>query len=252
MILFNGDCIKELNNVKDISVDLILSDLPYGMTAQNEWDRKIPLMPLWEQFLRVIKPNGVIALWSQVPYSAEIIMSMPKLFRYEWIIEKTKVSGFLNAKKMPLKTHENVLIFYKALPTYNPQKTEGHNPVNYYTKRTGDGSNYGRTKNLIFGGGNTDRYPRDVLKFKWDTQKSSLHPTQKPVAANEYFIKTYTNKGDVVLDCCMGSGSAGVAAINTEREFIGIEQNLDFFNIARKRLEKAERYNALGIAEVSV
>ena len=236
MLLFQGNCIKEMEHISDQSVSLILSDLPYGVTARNGWDRKIPLEPLWEEWNRILKPNGVVALWSQMPYSAELVMSNPKMFRYEWIIEKVAAKGFLNAKKMPLKAHENVLIFYKSLPTYNPQKTTGHKPVNQYTKHTTDGTNYGSTKKEISGGGNTDRYPRDVLKFKWDTQKSHLHPTQKPVSACEYFIKTYTEKGETVLDCCMGSGSTGVAAINTGRDFIGIELKDEYFKIAKERI----------------
>lgn len=225
-----GDCIEEMKKIDDQSVALILCDLPYGTTARNEWDKKIPLEPLWEQWKRILKPRGVVALWSQQPYTAELVMSNMSWFRYEWIIEKTKGTGFLNAKKMPLKTHENVLIFYKTLPIYHPQKTLGHNPVNKYTKHVVIG---------ISGGGNTDRYPRDVLTYKWDTQKSKLHPTQKPVAANEYFIKTYTDEGDIVLDCCMGSGSTGVAAVKLNRSFIGIEMNKTFFDIAVKRIESA-------------
>lgn len=235
MTLFKGNCLEEMSKIPNQCVDLILTDLPYG-TTNDEWDKRIPLKPLWNEWLRVIKENGTIALWSQMPFSAEIVCSNIELFRYEWIVEKTKGTGHLNSKKMPLKAHENVLIFYKKLPTYNPQKTTGHKPVNSYTKHTDDGSNYGQTITGISGGGNTDRYPRDVLCFKWDTQKSKLHPTQKPVKANEYFIKTYTNKGDTVLDCCMGSGSTGIAAINTERNFIGIEQNTEYFDIAKERL----------------
>ena len=238
MILYKGDCIEEMQKIPNESIQMILSDLPYGTTARNEWDKKIPLEPLWEQWLRILKPNGVIALWSQMPFTAELVMSNPQLFRYEWIIEKTKGTGFLNAKKMPLKVHENVLIFYKSLPIYNPQKTTGHKPVNSYTKHVDNGSNYGDSVIGISGGGNTDRFPRDIIKFKWDTQKSKLHPTQKPVAANEYFIKTYTNEGDTVLDCCMGSGSTGVAALNTGREFIGIEMDENYFDIAQNRLNQ--------------
>lgn len=237
MLLLCGDCLKLLNNIKDQSVDLVLCDLPYGTTARNKWDVKIPLEPLWEQWLRIIKPNGVIALWSQMPFTAELVSSNPELFRYEWIIEKTKPTGFLNANKMPLKAHENILIFYKSLPVYNPQKTTGHKPLNSF-RRTDKSSNYGLHEKKTSGGGNTDRYPRDVLQFKWDTQKSKLHPTQKPVEANEYIIKTYTNPGDTVLDCCMGSGSTGVAAKNTGREFIGIEINQEYFEIAKARLMK--------------
>lgn len=235
MVLFQGDCLTELEKVEDGSVSLVLSDLPYG-TTKNDWDQKILLEPLWKHLLRVIKSNGVIAFWSQQPFSAELIMSQRRLFRYEWVIEKTNGTGFLNAKKMPLKTHENVLIFYRSLPTYNPQKTTGHRPVHQYVKHTNDGSNYGASIIGRSGGGSTERYPRDVIKFKWDTQKSNLHPTQKPTEACEYLIKTYTNPGEIILDCCMGSGTTGLAALNTGREFIGIELNPDYFSVAQERL----------------
>lgn len=240
MLLLQGNCLEEMKKINNQSVSMVLSDLPYGITARNQWDKKIPIKPLWDEWLRVLKPNGVIALWSQMPFSAELVMSNPELFRYEWIVEKTKGTGFLNAKKMPLKVHENVLIFYRSLPQYNPQKTTGHSPVHSYTKYVDNGSNYGHSVIGISGGGNTDRYPRDIIKFKWDTQKSKLHPTQKPVLANEYFIKTYTNEGDTVLDCCMGSGSTGVACMNTGRDFIGIEINEDYFRIAKDRLNYKE------------
>ena len=243
MLLYQGNCLEKMSNIPEKSIDMILTDLPYGTTARNEWDKKIRFELLWEHWKRVLKPKGIIALWSQMPFTAELIMSNPKWFRYEWIIEKTKGTGFLNAKKMPLKVHENVCIFYKQLPVYNPQKTTGHTPVHLYTKHTDNGSCYGKTKIDISGGGNTDRYPRDVLKFKWDTQVSKLHPTQKPVAANEYFIKTYTNEGDTVLDCCMGSGSIGIAALKTGREFIGIEIDEKYFNIAKNRLSEVKDGN---------
>ena len=158
------------------------------------------------------------------------------MLRYEWIVEKTKATGHLNSKRAPMKAHENILIFYEKSPVYNPQMTTGHKPVHSYTKHTNDGCNYGPTKAGISGGGSTNRYPRDVLQFKWDTQKSSLHPTQKPVALLEYLIKTYTNPGEAVLDNCMGSGSTGVACVNTGREFIGIELNSGYFEIAKNRI----------------
>lgn len=234
--LQNGDCLEIMEKIPDKSIQLILCDLPYGTTARNKWDKVIPMDELWTHYKRIITDNGVIALWSQMPFSAYLVMSNPEMFRYEWIIEKTKGTGFLNAKKMPLKTHENILIFYKSLPIYNPQKTTGHKPVNTYTKHVDNGTCYGDSKIGISGGGNTDRFPRDVLKFKWDTQKSKLHPTQKPVAANEYFIKTYTNEGDIVLDNCMGSGTTGVACKNLNRRFIGIEKDENYFNIAKERI----------------
>lgn len=150
-------------------------------------------------------------------------MSNPKLYRYEWIIEKTKATGHLNAKKAPMKAHETVQIFYKRPPVYNPQMTYGHEPIHSYTKHTTDGSCYGATKTGVSGGGRTSRYPRDVLKFRWDTQRSSLNPCQKPVDACRYFVRTYTNPGDVVLDNCCGAGSAIVAAQIEGRRYIGID-----------------------------
>lgn len=239
--LYNGDCIERMKSIPDGSVDMVLCDLPYGTTARNDWDTKIPLEPLWEHLLRVTKPEGAIVMWSQMPYTAELISSMTEYFRYEWIVEKTNATGFLNANKMPLKAHENVLVFYRKLPTYNPQKTSGHKPVNRYTKHTGAGSCYKRTKTGLSGGGNTDRYPRDLLCFTWDTQKSKIHPTQKPVAANEYFIRTYTNPGETVLDCCMGSGSTGVAAVRAGRSFIGIELDEEYYKTAEQRIREEEQ-----------
>lgn len=233
--LWNGDCLELMKDIPDKSVDFIFSDLPY-QTTRNKWDYMINLGKLWEQYHRIIKDSGCIALWSQAPFSHILAMSNLKQYRYEWIVEKTKATGHLNAKKMPMKAHETVQIFYNKLPTYNPQMTAGHTPVHSYTKHTDDGSCYGKTKTGISGGGSTQRYPRDVLKFKWDTQKLSCHPTQKPVAACEYFIRTYTNEGDVVLDSCMGSGTTGVAAKNLKRRFIGIEKEEEYYEISKKRI----------------
>lgn len=220
----------------------------------------IDLDKLWKQYKRIIKKNGCIALWAQAPFSHVLALSNLSQYRYEWIIEKTKATGHLNAKKMPMKAHENILmfgdfpeefvqqedtqetiqVFYKKLPKYNPQMSEGHAPVHGYTKHTNDGSNYGKTKSGISGGGSTQRYPRDVLRFKWDTQKLSLHPTQKPVEACRYVISTYTDEGDTVLDSCMGSGTIGVAAKQLRRNFIGIEKEKDIFLTAKQRIEKTE------------
>lgn len=244
MLLLNGDCIEQMKIIPAASVDMIFTDLPYGTTARNIWDKKIPLEPLWEQVLRVIKPNGVIALWSQMPFSVELIMSQPKLFRYEWIIEKTTATGFLNANKMPMKAHESILIFYKTLPTYNPQMTHNHlrKIITAEHKRNSKKStDYDEHKLTSYD--STDRYPRDVLKFKWDKQKSRLHPTQKPVEACEYFIKTYTNTGDLILDCCMGSGTIGVAAIKNKRKFIGIEIDESYYAIAKERIAEYGRFS---------
>ena len=246
--LLQGDCLELMKDIPDKSVDMIFTDLPYS-TTQNSWDCMINLDELWKQYKRIIKKNGCIALWAQAPFSHVLALSNLSQYRYEWIIEKTKATGHLNAKKMPMKAHENVMvfadldespetlqIFYGKLPTYNPQMTEGHTPVHSYTKHTTDGSCYGETKVGISGGGSTQRYPRDVLQFKWDTQKSSLHQCQKPVEACEYFIKTYTNPGDLVLDSCAGSCTTAVAALNTGRNYICFEKDKDIFEVGNKRV----------------
>lgn len=238
-----------MKDIPDKSADMIFTDLPYSVT-QNSWDCMINLDKLWEQYKRIIKKNGCIALWAQAPFSHILALSNIKQYKYEWIIEKTKATGHLNAKKMPMKAHENIIIFsdldespetiqifYGKLPVYNPQMKEGNTPVHSYTKHTTDGSCYGKTKIGISGGGSTQRYPRDVLQFRWDTQKSSLHPCQKPLEACKYFIKTYTTDGEIVLDSCMGSGTTGVACRNLNRRFIGIEMEEKYFKIAKERIK---------------
>lgn len=237
--LLQGDCLELLKDVPECSVDMILCDLPYG-TTRNKWDTVIQFEPLWEQYKRVIKQNGAIVLFSQQPFTSILVSSNPGLFRYEWIWEKTTATGHLNAKKMPLKAHENILVFYEKLPVYNPQITEGHKPVNSYTKHSDDGTNYGKTKLGISGGGATTRLPRSVQLFSTDKQKSALHPTQKPVALTEYLVRTYTNAGDTVLDNCMGSGTTGVACVNTGRNFIGMELEQEYFDIASQRIADAQ------------
>lgn len=232
--LRQGDCLEIMKDISDNSVDMILCDLPYG-TTRNKWDSIIPLDSLWGEYERIIKDNGAIVLFSQMPFSAELVHSNLKLFRYEWIWEKDNGTGFLNAKKMPLKIHENIEIFYKKKPTYNPQMRKGFKP---YTQMSGRGStNYGeqvRVKTVNDG----DRFPIDIIIFQRDKEK--VHPTQKPVELLEYLIKTYSNENDLVLDNCMGSGSTGVACVNTNRNFIGIELDEKYFNIAKQRIENAE------------
>ena len=235
--LLHGDCLELMKEIPDNSIDMILCDLPYG-TTQNKWDSVINLEELWEQYNRIIKDNGAILLFAQTPFDKILGCSNIQMLRYEWIWEKTTATGHLNAKKMPMKAHENRLVFYKKLPIYNPQKTTGHTPVHNYTKYQDDGSNYGKTKVGVSGGGSTERYPRSVQVFKTDKQKAALHPTQKPVALLEYMIKTYTNENDLVLDNCMGSGSTGVACINTNRRFIGMELEEKYFEIAKDRILK--------------
>ncbi len=221
-----------MKNIPDKSIDLILCDLPYGTTA-NKWDTVIPFDKLWEQYKRIIKDNGAILLFSQMPFGASLIMSNPKMFRYEWIWEKNQAVGFLNAKKMPLRKHENILVFYKHLPTYNPQGLiKLDEPIQEEGSANRNGKNYGiADKSFIRTHKN---YPTDIITFSKD---SGYHPTQKPVDLLEYLIKTYTNEGDLVLDNCMGSGSTGVACVNTNRDFIGMELNEEYFKIACERIE---------------
>lgn len=233
--LWQGNCLQLLPNIPDKSIDMVCSDLPYG-TTQCRWDTAIDLQELWAQYKRIIKDNGVIVLHAQTPFDKVLGASNLPMLRYEWIWEKGAATGHLNAKKAPMKAHENILVFYKKLPKYRPIKTTGHKPVNSYTKHQDDGECYGATKAGISGGGATDRYPRSVLRFPTDKQTCSLHPTQKPLALIEYLIRTYTDEGDTVLDNCMGSGTTGVACKNLNRDFIGIELYDQYFKIAIERI----------------
>lgn len=234
MKLLQGDCLELMKNVPDKSIDLILCDLPYG-TTQNKWDTVIPFDKLWTQYNRIIKDNGAILLFSQMPFGANLIMSNPKMFRYEWIWEKEQVTGWLNAKKMPLKKHENILVFYKHLPIYNPQGLVELDKPLVIDSKNHEYDGYHDNSQKTWERKNTN-YPTDMLRYGRDKVKSSLHPTQKPVALLEYLIKTYTNEGDTVLDNCMGSGSTGVACKNTNREFIGMELDEKYFKVACERL----------------
>ena len=224
-----GDCLELMRDIPDGSIDMILCDLPYG-TTKNKWDSVIPFEPLWEQYNRIIKDNGAIVLFSQMPFTVDLVASNYKDFRYEWIWEKLSASGHLNANRMPMKKHENILVFYKKLPTYNPQFTEGKPYVATYSTHS---SNYGKQKDNITTINDGKRYPVDIIKFNNDR---CLHPTQKPVALLEYLIKTYTNEGEIVLDNCMGSGSTCVACVNTNRHYIGFELDPQYYDIACKRL----------------
>ena len=235
--LLFGNCLERMKEIPDGSVDLILTDLPFG-TTQNSWDSIIDLDLMWKEVNRISKPKTAQLFFAQSPFDKVLGVSNLKKLKYEWIWEKTTATGHLNAKKIPMKAHENILVFYDKLPTYNPQKTTGHKPANSYTKHQDDGSNYGSTQVGISGGGQTDRYPRSVQVFKTDKQKVSLHPTQKPVALLEYLIKTYSNEGDVVLDFTAGSFSTGVACINLNRKFIGVETDEKYFDIGVNRMKE--------------
>lgn len=228
----HGDCLDLLPSIPTASVDMILCDLPYG-TTRNPWDSTIDLEALWPEYLRIAKPNAAIVLTAQQPFTSALVMSQPKLFRYEWIWEKPTATGHLNAKRMPMKAHESVLVFYRSLPIYNPEMTHGHERKT--ATRINFSTNYGEQK-LHDSYDSTDRYPRSVQVFSTDRQKSKLHPTQKPVALFEYLIRTYTNEGDVVLDNAIGSGTTAVAARNTGRHFIGMEMDDTYFQTATQRL----------------
>lgn len=236
-----GDCIEGMRLLKGGSVDFLFTDLPYGRT-NCKWDTPVNLEEFWNEANRVLKPNGAVALFAQTPFDKVLGCSNLDQLRYEWIWEKTQATGHLNAKKMPMRAHENILIFYRRQPTYHPQKTDGHKPVNSYTKYI-DTQNrsgiYQKVTQEISGGGNTDRYPRDVMKGPSDKQTSHLHPTQKPVWLCEKLVLTYTDVGETVLDCCAGSGSIGVACINAGRRYIGIEKDEEYYGIMRDRLGKS-------------
>lgn len=234
-----GDCLDVMKEIADNSIDMVLADLPYG-TTNCKWDTIIPLDLLWQQYNRVVKDNGAILLFAQTPFDKVLGASNLEMLRYEWIWEKSTPTGHLNANRMPMKAHENILVFYKKLPVYNPQKTSGHEPMHTYAKsiekqNTTDIYN-GATK-PVSGGGSTERFPRSVLQFPSDKQKLNLHPTQKPVALCEYLIKTYTNEGQTVLDNVAGSGSTGIAARNTNRHFVLIEREYNYFNVIQERMK---------------
>ena len=234
--LMLGDCLERMKEIESGTVDMILCDLPYGTTCCS-WDAVIPFEPLWEQYERVIKENGAIVLFAAQPFTAVLACSNLKLFRYEWIYEKSNATGFMNAKKQPLRAHENILVFYKSQPTYNPIKTYGHQRQKSRRKDIGSEC-YGKTLK-VNDYDSTERYPRSVQVFSSDKQKLNFHPTQKPVALCEYLIRTYTNEGETVLDNTMGSGTTGVACVNTGRHFIGIEQEEKYFLVAQERIALA-------------
>ncbi len=230
--LYKGDCLDLLPLVPDESVDMILCDLPYG-TTHAPWDKKIDPTLLWEQYRRIIKPHGCIALFSMLPSSIDLIEPARCLFRYEWVWKKTLPVGFLNANRMPLRVHENILIFYKHLPKYYPQKWQS---TKYKTFRCRQTTLYGRHGSHATESFDGTRFPVDVLTFSNATRKGRTHPTEKPGGLLEYLIKTYTDAGDVVLDNAMGSGSTGAAAVKLGRRFIGIEKDEKIFNIALSRI----------------
>ena len=233
--LRQGDCLELMKDIPDKSIDMILCDLPYG-TTQNKWDSVIPLDELWREYKRIIKDNGVIVLTSQGIFTAKLILSNEKWFKYKWVWEKSKATNFLNAKKQPLRKHEDICVFYNKQPKYNPQMTEGE-PYDKGIRKNQLTGSYGEF-NPVHVKSEGKRYPTDVVYFKTaESEGKVYHSTQKPVELLEYLIKTYTIEGELVLDNCMGSGSTGVACLNTNRKFIGIELDENYFNIAKERIE---------------
>lgn len=238
--LFNGDCLKVMKQIPNESIDMICCDLPYG-TTQNKDDIIIPFEPLWNEYERIIKENGCIALFAQGLFYVDLVNSNRKLFRYDLVWDKVLTSGFLNAKRMPLRQHEQIAIFYKKLPTYNPQFTEGkplHGKGKSYMNKELKNQNYGQfhaTEDLRKG--STEKYPTSILRFPKPHPSVAKHRTEKSIECLEWLIKTYTNEGNIVLDNCMGAGSCGIACKNTNRDFIGIELDENYFNIAKDRIE---------------
>lgn len=230
-MLLYGDCLDLLPRLPAASVDLVLCDLPYG-TTQNKWDAVIPFEPLWREYRRVCK--GAIVLTAAQPFTSALVMSNPEIFRYQWVWEKSRPTGHLDCNKKPLRLHEDVLVFYRSQPTYNPR---GVIPCNKVRKaRATNGTNYGEAQKDAVA--KFENYPTSVLVCPSEDNRGA-HPTQKPVALMEYLIRTYTNEGDTVLDNCMGSGTTCVAAVNTGRKFIGMERDPGYFAIAWDRVSKA-------------
>jgi len=231
--IYNMDCLEGMKLIDDKSIDMILCDLPYGTTA-CKWDTIIPFEPLWEQYERIIKDNGAIVLFGSQPFTSALVMSNLKLFRYELIWQKTLATNFFLVKKQPAKKHENILVFYKKQPTYNPQMEIGKPYKDKPRKRTvGIHGNAETIKKAINNEGT--RYPSSVQLFS-NGNNRNVHPTQKPVALFEYLIKTYTNEGETVLDNCMGSGTTAIACINTNRNYIGFEIDPDYYEAAQERI----------------
>ena len=238
--IYQEDCLSGMRRLADGSVDAIICDPPF-QTTDCDWDVRLPLEEMWTEFNRVTKHDGAIVLFSQLPFAVDLINANRKMFRYEYVWEKSKACGFLNANKMPLRAHENILVFYRRLPTYNPQYRSGKAYVRGHEDRAA--SVYRAAKGKITVNDGAHYYPRDVLHVNSVVGNSKTepryHPTQKPVALMEFLVKTYTNKFDTVLDATMGSGSTGVACMNTGRRFIGFELERKFFEAAKSRLDEA-------------
>ena len=229
--LKQGNCLELMPQIPSGSVDMILCDLPYGTTA-CKWDTVIPFEPLWAEYKRVIKKNGAIVLFGSQPFTSALVMSNPDWFKYQWVWDKVRGSNFATIKIRPFNSHEDVLVFYGSQCTYNPQMEKGE-PYTQKQGYVGEAKQTGLHKKEVVTVNEGFRYPLSIIR---NSKEAGLHPTQKPVALCEYLIKTYTNEGEWVLDNCMGSGTTGVACVNTNRNFIGIEQEEKYFIIAKQRI----------------
>lgn len=246
--LLNSDCLQVLKTIEADSVDCVIADLPYGCLNKNnqhaQWDKEIDIEVLWSELLRVCKINAAIILFGQGLFSAKLMMSKPKLYRYSLVWDKVRTTGFLNANRAPLRQHEDILVFYRKQPVYNPQKriVEPHLRTHSRSAKSSPNSNscYGNMKQVAQDGTSCEKFPTSILKFQ-KKHKDWCHPTEKDVPLLEYLIRTYTNEGACVLDCTMGSGSTMVACVNTKRKGIGIEIAENYYNIAVDRVQMATR-----------
>lgn len=234
--LLRGDCIELMSKIPDKSIDCIICDLPYGVTA-CDWDNQLNFEKLWEQYNRITKENAPVILFSSMPFTVDVINSNRKNFKYCWYWIKNQGTNFFHAKRMPIRKVEEICVFNSKI--YYPQITDGHIPTNS-AKGCSNGNIYYGDNKRNYEGGSTKRYPTNILEFKCVDNYHRLHPNEKPVELLEYLIKTYTNEGDLVLDNCMGSGSTGVACLNTNRNFIGMELDEKYFNIAKERIESLD------------
>jgi site-specific DNA-methyltransferase (adenine-specific) len=232
-VIVHGDCIAVMEAMPPESVDMVLCDLPYG-TTQIDWDKMIPTNDLWRCYERVCKPNAAIVLTAAQPFSSQLTVSKPTWFKYEIIWVKNKATGHLNAKKQPMRAHENILVFYKQQPTYNPQMTSGHEPLHYAVNKQKT-ELYGAQKAVESRTGATDRYPKSVVHFDVVNNSDRVHETQKPVELFSYLIKTFSNPGDVILDNTAGGLTTAIACLATQRRYICIEQNADYISKALDR-----------------
>lgn len=237
--IYNMDCLEGMKAIPDGSIDMILCDLPYGQT-KNQWDKVIPLSDLWKEYLRVIKKNGAIVLFADGIFLADLMQSNRKMWRYNLVWDKILTSGFLNANRMPLRRHEYICVFYRSLPTYNPQMKKGVKSHSKGTKKDLRNNNYGAFQFIDNSEVHGDlKFPTSIIQFQKPHPSKSIHPTEKPIELFEYLIKTYTNAGEIVLDNCIGSGTTAVAAIRTGRQFIGFEISEEYCNIANQRTKNA-------------